>query len=64
VAAVTDSIEAAPNPGLEFLARGFRASAQDRQSLLAAVEAGYAFSAVTVFGFLARKPEATDSVEP
>ncbi|HKH55899.1 MAG TPA: methyltransferase domain-containing protein [Propionibacteriaceae bacterium] len=37
---------------------------QARQSLLAAVEAGYAFSAVTVFGFLARKPEATDNVEP
>jgi hypothetical protein len=27
-----------------------------------AAEAGYAFSAVTVFGFLARKPGAPDSV--
>jgi hypothetical protein len=101
---MTDSIEAALKLGPEFLAKGFRASAQDdasvrqmltlldmqdavpsirrlrdwvgtgvisqeqgdqaRQSILAAVEAGYAFPAVAVFGFVARKPEATDTVEP
>lgn len=36
---------------------------QARQAFHAAVEAGYALSAVTVFGFVARKPSATDNVE-